>query len=74
MTGNEASVTSHARSSQQSGILFLKDLAPSLALEDEVLRDVRAVWELITADDGDERGGFMQFEDREGGANEDGEE
>ncbi|KAI4115952.1 MAG: hypothetical protein LQ345_003541 [Seirophora villosa] len=74
LTGNEASVTSHARSSQQSGILFLKDLAPSLALEDEVLRDVRAVWELITADDGDERGGFMQFEDREGGANEDGEE
>ncbi|KAI4092833.1 MAG: hypothetical protein LQ344_003198 [Seirophora lacunosa] len=74
LISNDASVTSHARSSQQSSVLFLRDLAPSMALEDEVLRDVRAVWELVTADDGDERGGFMQFEDREGGVGEEGEE
>ncbi|KAL9011103.1 MAG: hypothetical protein Q9173_004029 [Seirophora scorigena] len=71
LTSNDASVNSDARSNQQSGVLFLKDFAPSLELEDEVLRDVRAVWELITADDGDERGSFMQFDDREGGVDED---
>ena len=51
---------------QQSGIIHLKDLGPSLAFEDEVLRDVKTAWERITADDGDARGGFMSFEDREG--------
>ncbi|KAL8648076.1 MAG: hypothetical protein Q9210_005197 [Variospora velana] len=68
--------SSQPRRDQQAGILVLKDLAPSLALEDDPLRDVRAKWELITAEDGDERGGFMQFEDREdiGGEEEEGEE
>ncbi|KAI4118164.1 MAG: hypothetical protein LQ338_007453 [Usnochroma carphineum] len=55
-------------------ILCLRDLSPSLALEDEVLRDVRAAWEVITADDGEARGGFLQFEEREGVGAEDDEE
>ncbi|KAL8750003.1 MAG: hypothetical protein Q9184_006586 [Pyrenodesmia sp. 2 TL-2023] len=59
---------------QRSGILHLQDLAPSLALEDDVLRDVRAVWERITADDGDARGGFLQFEDRAGLGGDDGDD
>ncbi|KAL8723598.1 MAG: hypothetical protein Q9225_000140 [Loekoesia sp. 1 TL-2023] len=62
----EAPPTADVTENQKCGILHLKDLGPSLALEDEVLRNVRAVWERITADDGDSRGGFMQFEDREG--------
>ncbi|KAL8790677.1 MAG: hypothetical protein Q9213_000525 [Squamulea squamosa] len=53
-------------STQDCGVVYLQDLGPSLALEDEVLNDVRAVWERITADDGDARGAFMQFEDRAG--------
>ncbi|KAL8894411.1 MAG: hypothetical protein Q9207_008506, partial [Kuettlingeria erythrocarpa] len=48
------------------GTIRLQDLAPSLALEDEVLKDVQAAWERITADDGAARGRFLQFEDREG--------
>lgn len=59
------SATPSNDSSQRSGIFHLKDLSPSLALEDEVLRDVRAAWERITAEDGELRGGFLQFEDRE---------
>ncbi|KAI4197736.1 MAG: hypothetical protein LQ350_005711 [Teloschistes chrysophthalmus] len=49
------------------GILYLNELGPSLALEDEVLRDVRGVWERITVGDaeGADRG-FMQFVEREG--------
>ncbi len=48
------------------GTIRLQELTPSLALEDEVLKDVRAAWERITADDGDARGRFLLFEDREG--------
>ncbi|KAL9025987.1 MAG: hypothetical protein Q9196_005278 [Gyalolechia fulgens] len=70
---NPAHGPEHA-SDRQSGVLYLQDLGPSLALEDDVLRDVRAVWECITADDGDARGGFMQFEDREGVGGEDDED
>ncbi|KAL8992250.1 MAG: hypothetical protein Q9188_007629 [Gyalolechia gomerana] len=62
---NHTDHQNHA-SNEKSGVLHLKDLSPSLALEDEVLKDVREVWERITADDGEGRGGFMQFEDREG--------
>ncbi|KAL8729212.1 MAG: hypothetical protein Q9181_005074 [Wetmoreana brouardii] len=54
------------RSTQDHGIVYLDELRPSLALEDDALRDVRRVWELITADDAEGRGGFMMFEDREG--------
>ncbi|KAL8916783.1 MAG: hypothetical protein Q9172_006125 [Xanthocarpia lactea] len=53
-------------SNQHCGIIHLQDLGPSLALEDEVLKDVRAAWERITADDGDDRGAFMQFDNRVG--------
>ncbi|KAL8768997.1 MAG: hypothetical protein Q9209_004914 [Squamulea sp. 1 TL-2023] len=53
-------------STQQCSVVYLQDLGPSLALEDDVLNDVRAVWERITADDRDRRGAFMQFEDRVG--------
>lgn len=59
---------------RKSGIIYLNDLSPSLALEDEILKDVRAAWELITADDGESRGAFMQFEDRQGAGMEDEEE
>ncbi|KAL8871780.1 MAG: hypothetical protein Q9174_002457, partial [Haloplaca sp. 1 TL-2023] len=51
---------------QKSGLLRLQDLGPSLALEDEVLRDVRRVWDVVTADDGEARGAFMVFGEREG--------
>ncbi|KAL8644777.1 MAG: hypothetical protein Q9226_007599, partial [Calogaya cf. arnoldii] len=56
------------------GIIHLKDLSSSLALEDDILKDVRAVWDHITADDGDTRGAFMQFEDRVGLGGEDDED
>ncbi|KAL8853784.1 MAG: hypothetical protein Q9221_001427 [Calogaya cf. arnoldii] len=59
---------------QRCGIIHLKDLSPSLALEEDVLKDVRAVWDHITADDGDTRGAFMQFEDRVGLGDEDDED
>ncbi|KAL8672711.1 MAG: hypothetical protein Q9168_002836 [Polycauliona sp. 1 TL-2023] len=48
------------------GIIHLQDLGPSLALDDDVLKDVRAVWDRITFDDKGTSGAFMQFEDREG--------
>ncbi|KAI4253551.1 MAG: hypothetical protein L6R35_007559, partial [Caloplaca aegaea] len=64
ITSNEVSASQNP-SDQQSGILILRNLDPSLVLDDDVLRDVRAKWELVTADDGDERCGFMQFVDRE---------
>ncbi|KAL8675695.1 MAG: hypothetical protein Q9224_007409 [Gallowayella concinna] len=50
---------------QDHGIMHLQDLGPSLALEHDVLKNVRMVWEQITAHDGETRGAFMQFEDRE---------
>ncbi|KAL8984441.1 MAG: hypothetical protein Q9205_001580 [Flavoplaca limonia] len=56
------------------GIIRLQHLSPSLALDDNVLKDVRAVWERITLDDGDARGAFMQFEDRVGFGGEDDED
>ncbi|KAL8907468.1 MAG: hypothetical protein Q9171_005854 [Xanthocarpia ochracea] len=58
-------------SNQHCGIIHLQDLGPSLALEDEVLKNVRAAWERITADDGDDRGAFMQFHNRVGIGGED---
>ncbi|KAL8661104.1 MAG: hypothetical protein Q9202_005918 [Teloschistes flavicans] len=57
-------------SDSDHGLLYLNDLGPSLALEDEVLKDVRGVWERIVAGDGGS--GFMQFEDREGMSGDDG--
>ncbi|KAL8917453.1 MAG: hypothetical protein Q9208_007947 [Pyrenodesmia sp. 3 TL-2023] len=71
---NPTSSPTASTEQQRYGIFHLKDLAPSLALEDEVLRDVRAAWECITADDRDERGGFLQFEDREGLGGDDGDD
>ncbi len=44
-------------------VLQLPDLAPGLALEDEVLKHVRVAYEKILGDGGDE---FMIFEDRAG--------
>lgn len=49
-------------------VLQLPDLAPGLALEDDVLKHVRAAYERIM---GKEGAGFMMFEDREGAAEED---
>ncbi|KAL9023039.1 MAG: hypothetical protein Q9180_008423, partial [Flavoplaca navasiana] len=59
---------------QHSGIIHLQDLSTSLAIDDNVLKDVRGVWERITLDDGDARGAFMQFEDRVGFGGEDDED
>ncbi|KAI4281800.1 MAG: hypothetical protein L6R38_003429 [Xanthoria sp. 2 TBL-2021] len=69
-----AGETADHKGNQRCGILHLHDLSPSLALEDDVLKDVRAVWERVTADDGNARGGFMQFEDRVGFGDEDDED
>ena len=55
-----------APSTPRSGLLHLQDLSPSLALEDEVLRNVKRAWDVITADDGEARGPFMMFGEREG--------
>lgn len=55
--------------SNDSRIIQLPCLGPDLALEDSVLRNVKAAWERIV---GEERGdGFMIFEDREGMGDED---
>lgn len=48
--------------------LRLPDLQPGLALEDDVLRHVQAVYNRII---GDEGAAFMMFEDREGTGDED---
>jgi len=48
-------------------VLQLPDLAPGLALEDDVLKHVKAAYERIMGDDG---AGFMLFEDRGGAADE----
>lgn len=48
-------------------IIQLSQVPPGPILEDEVLRDVRAAWERIVAEDGDGdvgRGSFMVFDDR----------
>ncbi|KAL9586810.1 MAG: hypothetical protein Q9203_003726 [Teloschistes exilis] len=78
-TANSSSFSSTESSRDlHHGILYLNELGPSLALEDEVLKDVRALWERITVGDaeGEEGGsGFMQFVEREGmGGGEAGEE
>lgn len=44
-------------------VLRLPDLAPGFALEDDVLKHVKAAYQKIM---GDERAPFMLFEDREG--------
>lgn len=44
-------------------VLKLPDLAPGLALEDDVLKHVRATYKKIMGTEGE---GFMMFEDREG--------
>ncbi len=48
-------------------VLQLPDLPPGLALEDDVLKHVKAAYERIMGDDGAR---FMLFEDREGAADE----
>ena len=52
-----------------SRVIRLPYLGPELALEDSVLRDVKAAWERIVGEDSGE--GFMIFEDREGMGGED---
>ena len=53
-------------------ILRTADIPSSFVLEDDVLRDVRSVWECIV---GEEKGdGFMTFEDREGAGDDEGED
>ena len=51
-------------------ILRLPDLAPGLALEDDVLKHVKATYHRIV---GDEGAAFMIFEDREGTGDDDNE-
>ena len=50
-------------------MIQLPDLGPDLALEDSVLRSVKAAWERIVGEDVE--AGFMIFEDREGMGDED---
>lgn len=50
-------------------MIQLPDLGPDLALEDSVLRNVKAAWEKIVGEDVE--AGFMIFEDREGMGDED---
>lgn len=53
-------------------IVQLLNLAPDIALEDSMLKNVHAAWKKIVGDDtGD---GFLKFEDREGMGDVDGEE
>lgn len=49
-------------------ILTLKTLSAELALEDDVLRDVKSAWQRITKADPES---FMKFEAREGTMDED---
>ena len=49
--------------SSNDHVLQLPDLAPSLALEDDVLKHVRAAYQKIVGDDG---AAFMTLDDREG--------
>ena len=56
-SNDQATCTPHRR------IIELSDLPPGLALEDDLLRNVRAAWEKITGGNGE---GFMQFTEREG--------
>ena len=50
-------------SSSNDKIITIPDIPPGFILEDDVLRDVRTVWERIV---GEEKGdGFMNFADRE---------
>ena len=49
-------------------ILRLPDLAPGLALEDDVLKHVQAVYNRIVREEG---AAFMSFEDREGTGDDD---
>ena len=51
-------------------ILRLPDLAPGLALEDDVLKHVQAAYNRIV---GEEGAAFMIFEDREGTGDDDNE-
>ncbi len=51
-------------------ILRLPDLAPGLALEDDVLKHVKAAYHRIV---GDEGAAFMIFDDREGAGDDDNE-
>lgn len=44
-------------------VLKLPDMAPGMALEDDVLKHVKAAYERVMGDDAT---GFMMFEDREG--------
>ncbi|KAI4142992.1 MAG: hypothetical protein L6R39_004754 [Caloplaca ligustica] len=68
---NDSAAPVNHNEHRNGGVFHLQELSPSLALEDEVLRDVKAAWERITAGDGDGRGGFMQFGEREGGGADD---
>ena len=56
-----SNTTSHTSSTDN--VLLLPDLAPTLVLEDDVLKHVRAAYGRIMGDDAPP---FMVFEDREG--------
>ena len=54
-------------------ILKTPDIPPSFVLEDNVLHTVQDIWECFVGEDG-KGGGFMNFEDREGAGDDEGEQ
>lgn len=56
------------RQQEDNGVIKLASISSSLALEDEVLDDVKAAWRKTT---GGEEATFMQFDAREGIGDED---
>lgn len=51
-------------STSLGNVSLCQDVLPSLVLEDDVVRDVRSIWERITENDA--TSAFMTFGDREG--------
>ena len=53
-----------ATSKSLDTVFLCQDVPPTLVLEDDVLRDVRSIWENIT--EKDTESAYMTFGDREG--------
>lgn len=56
-------LASSSQPRNDNGIINLPSLSSSLALEDEILENVKTAWQHITGEEGE---AFMKFEAREG--------